>query len=56
MTTKQLILWVFTPCLTLIAGILIGMTASDQKHVDETEYYCKPVPEILHGAKICKPR
>lgn len=49
-------LMVFTPCFALVAGILIGITAADQKYIDEDEYYCKPVPEIAAGAKICKPR
>ena len=58
MSIKQasLFLMVFTPCFSLIAGLLIGMMAADQKYIDESEYYCKPIPEIMAGAKICKPK
>ena len=52
----NLMLMVFTPCFALIAGILIGMMAADQKYIDENEYYCHPIPEIMAEAKICKPR
>ncbi len=52
----NLTLIVFTPCFALVAGIFIGMTAADNKYIDEEAYYCKPIPEIVAGAKICKPR
>ncbi len=58
MNAKQanLLLMVFTPCFALVAGLLIGMMAADSKYIDEDKYYCKPIPEIMAGAKICKPR
>ena len=51
-----LYMMIFTPCFSLLAGIFIGIIAASSSYIDEKEFYCKPIPEIMEGAKVCKPR